>query len=169
MSNQSNCLLKDLDIATPPVSDIELARFEKTIGLRLPDDYRIFLKNYRGGVIYDGLIFPVVRPRRVGTESIEVFFGLTDDPVCSIFAYHKVYCLDQNRMMPGMIPIGCDAGSNNICILLSKEHFGEIYYWDHNLEVDFDDSEDAEEAFRNCYFIADSFTKFLSTLRAWEE
>ncbi|RZK10711.1 MAG: SMI1/KNR4 family protein [Flavobacterium sp.] len=170
------CLEDSKNFGKNNLSDFEIRRFEKHIGYSLPDDYKNFLKHWRGGYLDDSVIFklnydPTNQEQFYRGESagIEAIFGLNSDSDYSLYEYFKRYCLDQNRMMPGMIPIGNDAGSNNTCILLTKEKFGQIFFWDHNWEIDFDDPEEAHEAFRNCYWIADSFSEFANSLSLLED
>ncbi|RYZ87165.1 MAG: SMI1/KNR4 family protein [Proteobacteria bacterium] len=151
------------------VSDFEISRFEKLIGNKLPADYRYYIKNFRGGFL-DGYIgYPMIENERSTSGGIDSFFGLNSDDRYSLIRYYTMYCIEQKRMMPGMIPIGQDGGGNYVCLLLSKKDYGKIYFWDHELEVDFDDPGESEEAFRNLYWIADSFTEFANSLSATEE
>lgn len=55
----------------------------------------------------------------------------------------------------GFIPIADDPGGNQICLGLTQEHFGDVYFWIHD--------EDPEDM-GNMYFLAKGFGKFLEML-----
>ncbi|WP_064604067.1 hypothetical protein [Photobacterium sp. J15] len=55
-----------------------------------------------------------------------------------------------------------------ICLGISGDHFGKIYYWDPMNELDPDDLEDGDDIeemmFQNLHIVADSFMGFISRL-----
>ncbi|RZK10710.1 MAG: SMI1/KNR4 family protein [Flavobacterium sp.] len=150
-------------------SEFEVTRFEKVIGFKLPNDYRNFLLNYRGGFLGEALIYDFIENGENTIGGIESIYGFCENKDNSLYKYYKDYCDDYKRMMLGMIPIGDDGSGNYICLLLAKKDFGKIYFWDHEWEVDFNDPEESQEAFRNCHWIADSFTEFTKSIRIYEE
>lgn len=48
-------------------------------------------------------------------------------------------------MPHSLIPIGGDLGGGVICLGISGDHFGKIYYWDPMNELDPDDLEDGDD------------------------
>ena len=62
------------------------------------------------------------------------------------------------------IPFGESARENILCISVSKDDFGSVYFWDREAEL-IDGVPQAE-----CYYlVADSFTEFLNGLREKDE
>jgi hypothetical protein len=87
----------------------------------------------------------------------------------------NAYDLNENintyidRIPSDMLSIFTDGMVNLGLLCLQKEKYGNVYFWDHELEWDSDDFFDEtgeimpEEAkFQNLWIIGDSFTDFLS-------
>ena len=59
------------------------------------------------------------------------------------------------------IPIADDPGGNAICLGMSGNERGKVYFWDHEMEAD----EGDEPTFENVYLVAESFASFLKSLK----
>ncbi|MDQ3234081.1 MAG: SMI1/KNR4 family protein [Pseudobdellovibrionaceae bacterium] len=147
-------------------SQSDIKNLENLIGFRLPEDYKNFLLELNGGFSENMLLFPLVNKKGKPIRgSIEMFYGIDDESDVGLKYQFDLYHRQQKRMPTGLIPIGQDAGSNKICLLLSDIGYGKVFFWDHNDEVDFDEDEDeAFEPMRNTMLAAESFTEFLSKL-----
>lgn len=105
------------------ISDLDILRLERKLGVRLPIEYKQFLMRNNGGR-------PV--PKRFSIEeskSSEVdqtldFFSI-DDPIesCRRDWNHRVF---SKRMPNGFFPIACEDGGNIICLSLSSNGFGSV-------------------------------------------
>ncbi|MEK8215206.1 MULTISPECIES: SMI1/KNR4 family protein [unclassified Paenibacillus] len=59
-------------------------------------------------------------------------------------------------MPEGFISIASDPGGNEICIGISENYFGKIYFWMHDMESD--------EEMENMIFLKNSFNDFFDNL-----
>ncbi|MBZ0320168.1 MAG: SMI1/KNR4 family protein [Anaerolineae bacterium] len=140
----------------PPITDADIQAVEQQLNIKFPDDYRRFLLAHNGG-----------RPK------LGVFL-IPDDPIpnqSSILNWF--YCIDptdynydilrnaeifKDRMPPEFIPIGEDPGGNQICLVISGEDKGMIFFWDHEQEMD----EGEPPTYDNLFFIADNIDDLLN-------
>jgi hypothetical protein len=139
-----------------PISDLDIAVLVKYLGFDLPVDYKLFLKEYNGGMPDPFLFSMPSPPSHIGPYGeVQSFFGIdTQHEVNSILWNFKTY---RRRMPLGFLPIACDPGDNIICYLLSGADVGSIWYWDHEREVLV-----GEINYSNCYPIADTLEEFLN-------
>jgi hypothetical protein len=142
-------------------------RFEpfcKLIGATLPKNYQEFLTRHNGGRIKPDTF--TIEPTSSTTEEIQTaslvdfLFGFFPDNIDvdldSKFHYWK------ERVPTSTVPIGQDPGGNLILIGISSEVYGQIFYWDRNYEVDFENGVTPD--FSNIGFIASDFIEFLKSL-----
>ena len=136
--------------AFPATHELAIARFEKKLGVRLPQDYRRFLLACNGGEPVDGE-FAV---EGWGSTVIHYFFGLNTGI--------EVYTLDWNlskleHVFPdSVIPIASDPGGYLVALGVKRRAEGKVYFWDRG--------EKLEQLVR----VAPSFDGFLSRLRPSE-
>jgi len=104
-------------------SDIEA--LEKRLNTSLPSSYRIFVLDVNGG-----------RPNKIfftkdGSEYVlNEFFPLFEGEM-SFEGQFKDLKLDRNVLPKQLAAIADDAFGNLICISLSGDNKGGIYFWDH--------------------------------------
>lgn len=109
------------------LSQNRLEEFEKRIQSTLPQDYRDFLLQYNGGKP-DPSFFWIV-PEKDGSE-IERFYGIHNQTWYSL----ETYAGEQRYgLPPSMLPIANDGTSNFICLGISIQQYGEVYFIDHEL------------------------------------
>jgi cell wall assembly regulator SMI1 len=161
-----NKLGSKIDRPWSPANDAEINRFENLIGHKLPDDYHEFLKSVNGGELDPILSYRFLETGRETESTLQLFYGLHDVDTSNLTRLFNVYHVYQKRMPEHLIPIASDEGGNKICLNLSPDKFGEIVFFDHENEVDFEDSEDLLNPYRNCHRIAGSFSEFLSLLES---
>jgi cell wall assembly regulator SMI1 len=112
-----------------PVDRGGLRAFEVQIGAMLPEDYRAFLIAYNGGTV-SPTSFRISEAE--GDSTLARFHGLHDGPTwarldAAVAAY-------RGRIPAWLLPIAADEGGNAICIGLTGEDRGRIYFWDHERE-----------------------------------
>ncbi|MCP3740187.1 SMI1/KNR4 family protein [Rossellomorea sp. BNER] len=132
----------------------ELITFSKKIGYELPNDYIEFLRHHNGGYVKNS----ISNYHRNGEQKfiLTSMFGLgSDDDLISQFETYK------NRIPNTCIPIGRDAGGNLVCLNLSEGKYGNVYFWDHEEELKY---EEGKITINNLYFIAETFKEFLNSI-----
>jgi cell wall assembly regulator SMI1 len=150
------------DSFSPALSEVDIARFEELIDSRLPADYRRFLLAHNGGRP-EPSVFSVYGQTNKYDEPfnqssvVNWFFGLHDG---EHYRLTELLHWMGDRVPANLLPIGEDPFGNMICLSLSGPDRGTVYFWDHE-----DESEEGEPpTYRNIYFIAKSFDKFLNML-----
>ncbi len=131
-----------------------LAEFEAKLGYKLPSGYREFLISCNGGKPepYD---FEVSD----GADSLHHVYGLHDGPNYAQLDY--AFSIYYGRMPQSMIPIADDPCGNAICIGVTGDQEGRVFFWDHEFESD--DGLDHD----NITSLAESFEAFCESLFAW--
>ena len=129
------------------ITEPVLAEFERSIGSRLPADYRHFLLNYTPSLFANDVVFTTEEPcvwASKGVMTLDVFYGFSRDPDFDI-RY-------ENRVLEGLpestIAIAYDSGSNLILLVLP---YGEIRFFDRETRI--------------TSRIASNFTKFIESFR----
>jgi hypothetical protein len=136
----------------PPLHERELTSFEKAHGLSLPAVYREFLLATNGGrPERDLLTIHGLKGNSVGR--IHLFFGLKD-PVesCNLDWNLTVF---RDRIPASQLPIATTEGVDKVCLSLSGERAGAIFYWDGY----------AQAGESSLYFLADDFASFVASLQ----
>jgi hypothetical protein len=132
-----------------------LERFEKSLGCKLPKDYRNFLIDHNGGTPEKYLVcWPgSTEPSEVWNNSL----GLHDGPT---YARLDLMTKELTDYLPyGVIPFACDPGGNYFCIGIAGEYVDKIYFWNH----------ERSEGGTSIDYLNESFTKFVAGLIAEEE
>jgi len=133
--------------------------FETVIGKKLPDDYREFLFNFNGGRP-ESNEFSV--PAQKSAAGINLFYGLLKAKEWGDLLYQREMLMD--RVPKDVLPIGEASCGNAVCLSLRPDTYGQIFFWDHELEAD----EGQEATFSNLFLISNSFTGFLSDLEKFD-
>lgn len=140
-----------------PLNEERLVRFERDLGMALPEEYRTFLLRYNGG-IPDREEFDV--PGEDGGERpFHCFFALHDGPWDDSTSEGSVgfplqAALADFRSEGGqkdVLPVGKDWSGSYVCIGLAGYERGRILYYDHDME--------------ELLPLADSLSTFLTGLR----
>lgn len=136
-----------------------LIAFSNRIGYALPNDYIDFLRDHNGGYVKNS----ICAYYKKGEQKFHLtsLFGLgSEDDLLTQFETYK------NRIPSTCIPIGRDAGGNLVCLNLSKDNYGNVYFWDHEEELKY---EDGEITINDLYSIAGTFSEFLDSIKIDEE
>jgi hypothetical protein len=141
-----------------------IAHFEKETGVKLSQDYLDFLLNY-GGFGFDGYVdFPFLDYYPKDDRAlINVFWGVG----CKYDFFNAYYTYEQ-RIPPELIPIASDPGSNVICIAVSGNIQGKIYFWDHSEEL-IKQGDTYVQNDNNLYLVANSFDDFINSLEFYND
>jgi cell wall assembly regulator SMI1 len=146
-----------------PLSDDEVKAYENKLGVELPGEYRDFLLLHNGGKAYPDVINYKRKYNPEASTIIDRILGLEDDQIFTI-PYFKDNFSD--RIPAHLLVIATDVGGNNICIAVSGDKRGQIFFWHHEFPEDDDDELPGEN---NFFFIASSFSEFLDKLYIPEE
>lgn len=142
----------------PPISSEILDQLEIELGLPLPVEYRRFLLLHNGGRPAPN----VFQTKNGSLEMVDWFLGLHEGEHDSLRKYVNCY---KSRLPSGLLPIAHDAGGNLICISVSTENKGWIYFWDHEKEA----LERETPTYDNITLVAESLKDFLLMLRNLED
>jgi hypothetical protein len=148
----------------PPVSAEMLAMLEASVGTSLPDDYRQFLIRCNGGYIGGALWFSGPTPAGEAADAgVHHIGGLRDDANYSLAWHQDCYA---GRIPRALMWIMDDPFGNAICLGISQETRGRIYFWDHEAEPDkaLCDGEIGKAG--NVSLIANSFKDFVAGLKS---
>lgn len=147
-----------MKISNPnPYGKLELSKlneFEKKLGNVLPEPYRDYLLNYNGGK-FEHTVFTLPDG---DNSSIHHVFGLHDGPNYSQFDEEPYD--DASFTKAGYLLIADDGFSNGICLKLSDENRGAIYFYNHE-ESRIKDSSSLIK-------LASDFNEFVSSLESEE-
>lgn len=137
-----------------PLSDAQLQEVEERIGVKLPEQYRRFLQTQNGGrPSPDHFDF---RERPGQGSIVDFLYG--------VGVHRRPLELERRALktenLPGdLMEIGMDPGGSQICIGISGERLGKVYFWA---------GATPHRAYPNlvgALLVADSFDEFLAGLR----
>lgn len=138
----------------PLPSEADLDQFERQVGVGLPLEYRRFLKEVNGGEPSENLLWDADKERVVN-----YLFSLTA-PESSNFSIKKNLIVYEGRFPGELICIGSAGGGDLILLSVRGRKIGAIYYWDHNLEAEYEGG----EYWDNIEYISDSLSEFFDML-----
>jgi cell wall assembly regulator SMI1 len=144
-----------------PLSEEKLCEVENRMGFRLPTAYRSFLLKYNGGKPKPAGFRFDKETDRYNDSEINFFYGIQENAEYHI-NFERNCRMSEGRMPSNIIPIASDPFGNRICISISGEDCGHVYFWDHEREADPD--EDEVPDYSNLHLIATSFDQFLASL-----
>ncbi len=138
-----------------PLSLQKLEVFEITYKISLPTDYREFLLKYNGGQPSPSFFW--IKAQKDGTV-VNQFYGLHDRPNHLDL---RTYIIDEELFgnSKSLLAIGDDGLGNFICIGITHQNQGEIFFIDHNLYAF-----GKPDTFVGITKIAQSFSDFLNLL-----
>jgi hypothetical protein len=139
------------------VSDIE--NFEALIQKKLPFDYCQFLLIFNGGKPEANEFFI---SRQQTASGVSLFYGLLENRQWGDLIYHRKML--HRRVPQNILPIASDPCGNCICLSLNSDTFGQVFFWNHELEAD----EGEPTTFTNLFKIGDSFNDFFGQLKQFD-
>lgn len=138
------------------IESSSIKHIEERISGCLPDDYKEFLIAHNGGEP-ELDIFTFLRDEVPELGIVAAFLGQQEDEDETILEYLDCY---ENRIPKNLLPIAYDPGSNVICLSVSGEDYGSVYFWLHEFETDEDEAPD----YSNVFPIKPSFSEFIDSL-----
>ena len=154
-------MLQSISDQGPKLCKKDIANLERKLGHKLPIDYERFLLEYNGGNPQpDCHDVQNTEGTRIGSFiGIEWFYGVAggSGKIKEVYSIEWNYSVLLGRIPENFLPIGEDAGGNQICISLYGEDKGSIWYWDH-------EAEKIPPDYSNCYKVADNFQALLDNL-----
>lgn len=115
----------------------QLAGVEAQLGAALPEDYREFLRDY-GVFGIPMAVFPF-KDEEDACGSVEVFYGvMPSSPDLDIITFYEgmradvIVALDEQEVNwpSGWLPIGSDAGSNQVVLVIEGQNKGAVFLFD---------------------------------------
>lgn len=136
------------------LDDSAVIVFENFLDVKLPLDYREYLKNINETrPIANAFDIP-----NQGYNVVNRFFSLIAKNKNETLIYQlKQY---KNRIPSEMLPIGNDPGGNLLLIALKGSSRGGVYFWDHNFEAD----GESQPFYKNIIALSPNFSTFLNSL-----
>lgn len=141
------------------VNSIAVKELEAIIGKKLPADYRAFLLEFNGGRPENN-VFPVPEDRT--SAGVDRFYGLLGKRESGDLLFQRQLLLD--RMPKDMLPIGDASCGNCICLSFRSDSFGNVFFWDHELEP----LGGTDVSFSNLFRVGNSFHDFFSNLQQFD-
>jgi len=155
-----------MEYTQPPAPESELSSFESSIGCRLPEDYRQFLVASNGGYVGGSLWFlgPWLTDQTV-EAGVHHVGGFRQESYFSLLWARNCYQERELRIPRELLWVMDDPFGNAICIGLTGEHRGRMYFWDHECETDSDEWDGSADTAENVTLLTKSFTEFVSGLK----
>lgn len=150
----------DFELSLDPIGKSEILSLEKHLGVSFPDDYRTFLLQYNGGrpalYVMDGPF---------GKLGVNNLYGIGK---IKGRVYDIAECFEDldYRLPKGFIPIGDNAGGDQLLIATDGAGVSGVFLFDHENEPA--DANIPWENFPNLYKLSDSFNEFLGSLQSDE-
>lgn len=108
-----------------------IAAWEQQSGLKLPDDYRVFMLRYNGGKPYPLAFMHTARDADGFENPSEHYLDPFHDWARVVSWSNEL----GNRLPPRSLSIGADPGLIEIVLSLREEDFGAVYSWVRNRGV----------------------------------
>jgi len=142
-------------------TEMDFIFIETELGITLPDYYKAFLIRYNGGRPREE-VFPIVGFKNNPTGLIHTFFGINVKLECDELLWN--YLIMIGRIPRHFLPIADDNSGDLICLSLSGDDKGCVFFWDW-----YDERPGPDPGYENVYKIADSFEEFLESLHEYTE
>ena len=145
--------IRGCEFTGPPITEADIDELEQTLGVELPASYRAFLLRYNGGrPIPDGF-----GDDRFGSLMDSFFSVKNDENVYDTITVQRD--LFKDRIPSDLLPIGIDAGGSRVCMGITPENYGKIFFW-----AMYDEAGPGRKPWRrNIGLIADNFDDFLES------
>lgn len=146
------------DRSCGPLSASAMSAAEKRLGVKLPADYKKFLRTTNGGCPEPNCFRIPEREEAL----LGILYGIADNRTDGDLEYEQQEVTQWDPLPDGFIAIGHDPGGNAILMATLGADAGRVYFWDRvGLWV--------REDRRNLFLVAESFTAFLESLREFDE
>ena len=141
-----------------PINSAVIEGFQEKYNLTLPEDYKEFLLKNNGGK-------PRIRRFKTmdgkHTSSLMLLYPISEKIKPNLGNIYNEF--NMKKVIPAnLLVIGSDPIENKICICVSGNEKGSIYYW--SLDMEDIDEETYVPSYRCMSLIARSFTDFINSL-----
>ncbi|WP_430909500.1 SMI1/KNR4 family protein [Maribacter sp. 2-571] len=140
------------------IDKFQIQELESRLNFKFPEDYTKHLLEYNGGRCIPN-VFAFMENGNLTKSSVDWFLALHDGEYDSLENEFKVLKIEEKRMPDTFFPFANDALGNCLCMNGADS---KIYFWDHEKEVDYSESDDNDTS--NLYFVAENLNEFISNL-----
>jgi SMI1 / KNR4 family (SUKH-1) len=140
----------------PPATREQVSQVQRELGYDLPEPYAAFLQTRNGGspeLNVSGL----AEAQRWGV-GVREFFGIDQSPDLDLLEQRRFH---EDRVPEDLLPVADAEGGNLICLALTGEHRGAVFFWDHEWESE----EDESPGYENVHRIAPDFDALIASLQ----
>lgn len=134
---RNECIMQIQD-SGKQLSHDDIAKFEKELGVSLPEDYKEFMLKNNGGMseLDWGFDFFDVAAEAESSSMIQEFLVIYDEETYEDDDLKKIYRIlrENGEIPPNILPIADDPSGNLICMSVAEENYGRIFFCDHELE-----------------------------------
>jgi len=132
---------------------------ESIAKMKFSDEYIEHILKYNGGRCEPN-VFSFLGNEGKTQSRVNWFLAIYAGEFDSLFDYINDFKVEEKRIPNSFLPIANDPFGNLICQDCDN---GSIYFWDHENEVDYSTYSDKNRF--NIYFISNSLSEFLSSLK----
>ncbi len=140
----------------------QISELERYAGLEFPQEYKDHLLKCNGGRCSPN-VYTFIENGKAAKSDVNWFFAIHEGEYSNLKFYVDTYKKKNKRLPSHILPIANDSGGNLICISCGQRDRGQIYFWDHEKEVDYNISDDSD--YKNLYFISKSLDEFFNSLK----
>lgn len=137
-----------------------LLALEHKLRITLSKDYRDFILHNNGGQPKP-CVFSYKGVDGFESQSVINWFHAIYDGEENNFESTYLFYSENGRIPPSVVPIASDPGGNMICMSISGNDRGMVYFWDHELESSYSGA-------KNLALLSNSFSDFLNLLEPEE-
>lgn len=157
-----------------PVSEVDMLKVEDKLGFCIPSELRSFLKEYGTCSFLVTVKFPPASGLAHQPNRVVASFFAVENPDGSGASLLKGAKIDRGRLPEELLGFAVGWSENyEICIGVSGEYEGRVYFWDLALEPELDDFPDPVERKKARWSVihelAPSFRSFMESLEATED
>lgn len=139
------------------IDDKELSDLETRLKMKLPNDYKKFLLQNNGGIPIPNVFDFIDGDGQNSNSLVHYFYAVYNDNGHDNLENNYNFFKSERRIPSNILPIAEDPFGNMICISVSGDDYGKVYFWDHELEGQ-------SESYDNISLIASSFDEFINNL-----
>lgn len=139
-----------------PLSEEDIATVERRLGFPLPTEYMNFLLAHNGGRP-EPKAFPIQENPSDDHGLVHNFMCIEENDNYDLLTWVERY---RGRIPRNFLPVAKDPGGNLVCLSVSGDDRGKVYFWDHEEAARTGES----PGYDNVYLVADGFHAFLDSL-----
>jgi cell wall assembly regulator SMI1 len=141
----------------PQLNENQINDLEKKFNICLPNEYRNFLLKYNGGIPRPSVFNFKDNGGQETNSLVHYFYAIYNESNYDNLEQNYILYIKEKRIPLNILPIADDPFGNMICISLSGNDCGNVYFWNHEEEVE-------NESYDNLSLIANNFNEFLDNL-----